>query len=143
MRSVFPLMAAAAGVAAALQAAANSSLARYTGVGAALVINTAIVLIATVVLWAYEGAPRTFFPGGIPASFYVGGLFGFVVVAVGALVFPKIGAAQAIAFMVFGQCVAALAIDHCGLLGMPHDPVTLRRVVGLALVAAGIAVLKW
>jgi transporter family-2 protein len=142
MRVLFPLVAAAAGIAAALQAAANSSLTRHTGIGAALVINTAIVLVATLALWIYDGAPRTFLPGA-PWSFYVGGLFGFVVVAVGALVFPKIGAAQAIAFMVFGQCLAALAIDHFGVLGMLRDPVTLKRVIGLGLVAAGIAVLKW
>jgi transporter family-2 protein len=141
--SVFPLIAAGAGIAAALQAAANSSLMRHTGIGVALVINTTIVLLATLALWIYDGAPRTFVPAGTPGSFYVGGLFGFVVVAVGALVFPRIGAAHAIAFMVFGQCLAALAIDHYGLLGMMRDPVTLKRALGLALVAVGIAVLKW
>jgi transporter family-2 protein len=142
MKILLPLMAVAAGVATAIQAATNSGLARHIGIGAALVINTTIVLMAAVALWLAEGAPRSFFPAGTPSVFYVGGLFGFVIVGVGTFVFPRIGAAHAIAFMVFGQCLAALVVDHFGVLGMPHDPVTLRRVLGLALVAAGVAVLK-
>jgi transporter family-2 protein len=143
MKLVFPLVAAAAGLAAALQASANSSLSRHTGIGAALVVNTAIVLAGALALWVYDGAPRTFFPAAAPWSLYLGGLFGFVIIAAGAFVFPKIGAAHAVAFMVAGQCLAALAIDHFGLLGMPRDPLTMKRVLGLALVAAGIGVLKW
>jgi transporter family-2 protein len=140
---VLSVIAAAAGLAAALQASANSSLARHTGIGAALVVNTSIVLSGALALWACEGAPRTFFPVATPITLYLGGIFGFVIIAAGTFVFPKIGAAHAIALMVAGQCCAALAIDHFGLLGMPRDPVTMRRVVGVGLVAAGIAVLKW
>jgi len=143
MTILLPIIAAAAGVAATLQASANSGLARYTGIGAALVVNTLIVLAGALALWAYDGAPRAFFPGAAPRSFYIGGVLGFVIIATGTFVFPKIGAAHAVAFMVAGQCLAALAIDHFGLLGMPPDPVTMKRVVGLALVAVGLAVLKF
>ena len=44
--------------------------------------------------------------------------------------------------MVLGQGVAALAIDHFGLMGMPRDPVTATRLIGVALVAAGIVVIR-
>jgi bacterial/archaeal transporter family-2 protein len=141
--NLFSLFAIAAGVAAALQAPVNAGLARYTGLGAALVVNTIVVLMGALVLWMYDGAPRVFFPAGAPLVLYLGGLCGFVIVASLTFVFPKIGAAHAIAFMVFGQCIAALAVDHFGLLGMLRDPVSPRRVLGLALVTAGIAILKW
>ena len=59
-----------------------------------------------------------------------------------AFVFPRIGAAWAIALVVLGQGIAALAIDHYGILGMPRDPVTLARVAGLTLVAAGCALVR-
>jgi transporter family-2 protein len=67
---------------------------------------------------------------------------GFVVILSLAFLFPKIGAALAIALLVLGQGVAALAIDHFGLLGMPQVSVTLTRVGGLLLVGGGIALLR-
>ena len=60
-----------------------------------------------------------------------------------AFVFPKIGAVWAIALVVLGQSLVALAIDHCGLLGMPKDPITVPRAAGLALVALGVTVIRY
>jgi transporter family-2 protein len=138
----FAALAIAAGLAAAMQAATNAGLAKSTGLGPALVINTVIVLISAIGLWAAMGAKTTFFPVGAPWTLYLGGLFGFVIIASLAFVFPKIGAAYAVALMVGGQCVAALMVDHFGLMGMPRDPVTLQRVIGVALVAAGAVVMR-
>ena len=88
------------------------------------------------------GAKPTFFPPGAPWTLYLGGVFGFVIIASLAFVFPKIGAAYAVALMVGGQCLAALVVDHFGWMGMPRDPVTIQRVVGVVLVAAGAAVIR-
>jgi transporter family-2 protein len=142
MKIVFGALAIAAGVAAAMQAATNAGLARSAGLGPALVVNTVVVLLGAMALWAAMGARTTFFPAGAPWTLYLGGLFGFVIIAGLAFVFPKIGAAYAVALMIGGQCVAALAVDHFGLLGMPRDPLTLQRVIGVALVAAGAIVVR-
>jgi len=139
---LFGIIAAAAGVAAALQAAANAGLSARIGLGAALVVNTSIVLLGTIVLYFARGAQGSFFPSGTPWSLYVGGLCGFVLLLSLAFVFPKIGAAVAIALVVLGQGAAALAIDHFGLLGMPKEPVTLARVAGLLLVGGGVALIR-
>ena len=139
---VFAALAIAAGVAAAMQAATNAGLAKSAGLGPALVVNTVIVLIGAVGLWAALGANGTFFPAGASWTLYLGGLFGFVIIASLAFVFPKIGAAYAVTLMIAGQCVAALVIDHFGLMGMPRDPVTVQRVIGVALVAAGVVVAR-
>jgi bacterial/archaeal transporter family-2 protein len=142
LRILFPALAIAAGVAAALQAATNAGLAKSAGLGPALVVNTVIVLMGTLGLWAALGAKTTFFPAGASWTLYLGGLFGFVIIASLALVFPKIGAAYAVALMVGGQCVAALVVDHFGLMGMQRDPLTAQRVIGVALVAAGALVTR-
>jgi transporter family-2 protein len=139
---VLALLAIAAGMAAALQAAINAGLARATGLGPALVVNTVVVLIGTLALWAALGARGTFFPSGTPWTLYLGGLCGFVIIATLAFVFPKIGGAYAVALMVGGQCAAALAIDHFGLVGMPRDPVTLQRVAGVVLAGAGALLMR-
>jgi uncharacterized membrane protein YdcZ (DUF606 family) len=98
-----------------------------------LVVNTVIVLFGALGLWAALGAQTTFFPAGASWTLYLGGLFGFVIIAGLAFVFPKIGAAYAVALMVGGQCVAALMVDHFGLMGMPRDPLTIERAIGVAL----------
>ena len=139
---VYAALAVAAGAAATLQAAMNAGLARATGLGPALVINTIVVLLASIGLWAATGAPMTFLPAGTPWTLYLSGLFGFVIVASLTVVFPNIGAAYAIALLVGGQCLAALVVDHYGLIGMPREPMTLQRLVGAALVAAGVAVFR-
>lgn len=142
MNIVFAALAVGAGVAAAMQAATNAGLSRSAGLGPALVVNTVIVLIGAIGLWAATGAKATFLPADASWTLYLGGLFGFVIIASLAFVFPKIGAAYAVALMVGGQCVAALIVDHFGLMGMPPEPVTMQRVIGVAQVAAGAVVMR-
>ena len=93
-------------------------------------------------LWLATGARPTFIAPAAPWTLYIGGLCGFAILSTATLAFPNLGAAWSIAMVVLGQGIAALAIDHFGLLGMPRDPVTAMRVVGVALVAAGVAVMR-
>lgn len=139
---VFGVIAIAAGIAASFQSAANAGLSARIGLGAALVVNTSVVLVATIAFYLTSGRSAAFFSAGAPWYLYLGGLGGFVVILSLAFLFPKIGAALAIALLVLGQGVAALAIDHFGLLGMPQVPVTLGRIGGLLLVGGGIALLR-
>jgi transporter family-2 protein len=136
------LIAAAAGVATAFQAAANAGLSSRIGLAPALVVNTSIVLLGTLVLYFARGPHGSFFLSSTPSSFYVGGVCGFFVILSLAFAFPRIGAAVAIALVVLGQGAAALAIDHFGLMGMPAEPVTVARVAGLLLVGGGIALTR-
>src|SRR5262245_3249570 len=142
MKLLFAALAIASGAAAAIQGASNAGLARAIGLGPALVLNTLVFLAGSLALWAATGTRTSFFPAGTPWSLYVGGLCGFGIIASLAIVFPRIGAAYAIALMVGGQCLAALAVDHLGWLGMPRDPVTVQRALGAALVAAGAVVMR-
>jgi bacterial/archaeal transporter family-2 protein len=142
MKIVFVALAIAAGVASAMQGATNAGLSKAAGLGPALVVNTCLVLIGAIGLWAATGASTNFFPAGASWTLYLGGLFGFMIIASLAFVFPKIGAAYAIALMVGGQCLAALMVDHFGLMGMPRDPLTIQRVIGVALVAVGAVVMR-
>ncbi len=142
VKLICAMLAVAAGIAVAFQGATNQGLQKVAGIGPALVVNTIVVLIGATGLWLATGAQTTFFPAGASWTLYLGGIFGFIVIAAAVLVFPRLGAAYAIALMVAGQCLAALLIDHYGLMGMAKSPATLPRVLGVALVAAGVAVLR-
>jgi len=130
------------GVAVAFQGSTNQGLMRSAGIGPALIVNTVVVLIGTIALWAATGARTSFFPANTSWTLYLGGLFGFIIIAAAVVVFPRLGAAVAIALMVCGQCVAAMIIDHYGLMGMEQNPVTVQRIIGVALVAGGVAVFR-
>ena len=142
MKIAYAAFAVAAGIAAASQASTNAGLSKSAGLGPALVINTVIVLVGAIGLWLATGAKTTFFPADTAWTLYLGGIFGFVIIAAGAFVFPKLGAAWAVALMVFGQSVAALVIDHYGLMGMERSAITPQKLIGVALVAGGVAVFK-
>ena len=139
---LYALAAAGAGFAASFQGAANSGLAARTGLGAALVVNTTLVLIGSLVFFFATGSHSAFFPAGTPWFLYIGGLCGFVFILANAFVFPKIGAASAVALVVLGQGAAALAIDHFGLMGLAHQPISSSRLAGLALIVAGVVLMR-
>lgn len=51
---------------------------------------------------------------------------------------PRFGVSNAVAFVLLGQLVAMSAIDHFGLFGAGKFALTPQRIVGLALMAAGV-----
>ena len=136
-------LAVAAGAAAACQAAANSAITARATLGAALFLNTLIVLAGTFVLLLVTGGPRTLaaLPGA-PWHHYIAGLAGFTVIASITFVFPRLGAATALALMVLGQGVMALVIDHQGLWGLRIVPVTGARLLGVVCLVAGVVLLR-
>jgi bacterial/archaeal transporter family-2 protein len=139
---LFAALAVCAGIAGSFQSAANAGLAQKAGLGAALVANTTIVMAGSLAVFFARAPHAGFHPVETPWSLYIGGFCGFVIILSLAFVFPKIGAALAMALVVLGQSGAALAIDHYGLMGMPKDPVSVSRVAGFALVAAGVALIR-
>jgi transporter family-2 protein len=136
-------LAVAAGAAGAFQTAANSALTARSSLGAALLLNTSVVWLATFALLMVTGGPRMLGSlAGAPAHHYVGGLCGFAVIASITVAFPRLGAAMALALMVLGQGTVALMIDHYGLWGMRQVAVNGTRLVGVAFLVIGVLLLR-
>lgn len=66
------------------------------------------------------------------------GFFGLVVIGSVSYMIPRIGIAAAITTIVAGQLLVGLALDHFGLLGATVKPLELTRVIGIAVVLAGV-----
>ena len=79
------------------------------------------------------GAPWWVWAGGLLGAFYV---LGSVVSA------PRLGAATLVAVILAGQAVASLLVDHFGWVGFEENSVTPGRLLGMALVAAGVALVR-
>jgi bacterial/archaeal transporter family-2 protein len=55
---------------------------------------------------------------------------------------PKLGAATLVALILAGQAIASLLVDHFGWVGFEEHPITAVRVVGVLLLAGGVALIR-
>ena len=75
-------------------------------------------------------------------SWFAGGVLAAIYVVILAVVAPKLGAGTAVAFVVLGQIIMSAVIDHFGLLDFATHPLNAPRLVGIALMVAGVALVK-
>ena len=77
--------------------------------------------------------------GAMPWWAPLGGLVGAFAVVAGLLFVDKVGAAAFAGLTITANILMSLAIDHFGLFGMERHALTAWRVLGGALMAAGVA----
>ena len=135
----------AAGAMLPFQAGVNAQLATLVGspIRAALVsfvVGTLALLALTVV--AFRGWPGSAEVAGAPWWVWIGGVLGAFYVAGSIVVAPRLGAVMLVAVILAGQTVASLLVDHFGWVGFDEQPITLGRVAGVLLVAAGVALVR-
>ena len=105
----------------------------------AAIVNFVVGLAGLVVVALAIGARWT--PGSattVPAWAWFGGLLGAAYVASTTVLGPRLGAATLLALTLAGQMAAALAVDHYGVIGFPQSPLTASRLIGAALLVAGV-----
>ena len=73
----------------------------------------------------------------LPAYAYFGGVVGVVTVFASAFAYGALGASLAVALGLIGQTGFSLAVDATGAFGRRRRPIALRRLPGIAAIAAG------
>jgi len=73
----------------------------------------------------------------------VGGAFGAFYVAASIVAAPRLGAAALVAAIVAGQSIASVVVDHYGWVGFEPKPVNAGRLLGMALVGTGVALVRF
>lgn len=137
------LFAMAAGLCVAVQSPSNAMLARSTGsVWFASLISFTGGLTMLVAIWAlFDRTPLAAVRQAPPWA-WIGGLYGVVFVAAVAYATPRLGLAVTLTVTLAAQLTMAITLDHFGLLGLKQEPVTLTRLAGLALVVAGVFLMR-
>jgi transporter family-2 protein len=141
---LFPILAAVAvtigGACIAIQAPINGALGRMTGEPfLAAAISFAIGLIPlTALALARGGVPATATMAALPWWAWIGGPLGAVYVAASIWAVPQVGVLTVVAAAVLGQLVGALVLDAVGAFGVPAQPVELKRLAAVAMVAGGV-----
>ncbi len=133
-----------AGGATALQAPTNARLMGAVGspVNAAFVsfaIGTAALGIVAMIL---QARPDVSAARALPWYVWIGGLYGAIFVVAAAWGVPRLGVALTITLMVAGQLLVGLILDHFGAFGQPRHPISWGRAAGVALVLAGVIMVR-
>lgn len=131
------LMAAVGGLIAA-QPAVNAGLGKQTGSLAAALVSFAIgtLLLAGLVVAAGEAGGIS---GLLDVRWYylLGGVLGAAYVLTALIVVKYIGAGGVAAATITGQLILSIVLDRLGVLGLAETPITIERMLGVALLLAG------
>lgn len=141
MKSVAYLLGLSAGFGLSMQIGMNAQLRRSLGGAypAALVsflVGTAALLL--LVLVTRTAMPSRDALASIPWWAWFGGVLGAFYVAISTIVAAELGASSLLALAIAGQLAMALVIDNYGWLGLPVNPLTWTRMLGVALLGAGV-----
>ena len=139
------LTALALGALLPLQVGANAELAGWLGAAIrAAIVNFLVggVLLAAIAVAFYRGLPEASAFRSVPWWAWLGGLVGAAYVFGSTIVGPRLGAVAFFMFLLAGQSLASLVVDHYGWLGFREHAITPARVGGVALVAAGVALVR-
>ncbi|HEY5674816.1 MAG TPA: DMT family transporter [Malonomonas sp.] len=129
------------GVAVALQPSINARLAEKTGYLQAATISFAVgtLVLLLISLSTHQGNFRRV----AEASWWQlsGGIFGAFFVTMTIIGVPRIGTTAVLALTIVSQLAAGLVMDHYGLLGMRGIPIDFKRLLGVALLLVGVALI--
>lgn len=142
---LYLLMALLAGAMLPFQAGINSQLARWTN--HTVIAGLISFIVGTLAMIAAAAALRPAWPAvghlaQAPWWSWLGGLLGAYFIAAAIIVVPKLGAALFVAVVVAGQTLVAIILDHFGLLGYAVRPLGVWRIVGVALLLAGVWLIR-
>jgi transporter family-2 protein len=123
----------------ALQAPLNSMLGRSVGGLTATIVAYCVGLIALLSVSVLAGGLGGIANAGDAPWWALvgGGLIGAAYVASIVWTVRALGAAGLTAATIAGQFAVAMVVDHFGWLGVDRQPITVSKLAGLALLAAG------
>jgi transporter family-2 protein len=146
MRAMWILvpLALIAGVMLPIQFAANARMGGAAGgptAAAAIsffIGTAALLLVVAGILLVGSGESPTL-PGAteVPWWAWAGGFLGAFFVTMSIILTPQLGASATIGFIIGGQMIASIVLDHFGLLNLPTSPATLPKLAGAVLVVIG------
>jgi len=117
----------------------NATLGEHVGVleSSFVVHLVGTIFAAAIVFWRRQSllgdASRT-----APKYTYLGGILGVALVMLANIVVPVLGIALTLSLSVAANLSFSTLSDHFGWFGLPRFRISTQRIVGLALVIAGV-----
>ena len=109
---------------------------------AALVMSASFTLIA--VFMTVRELPSIDQIQSIPTyMWFTGGALSFLAVTLFYYIIPRIGISTAVVFGLSGQIIFAAIASHFGWFGMPMEPVTIKKIMGMIVMTLGVILIKY
>jgi bacterial/archaeal transporter family-2 protein len=147
-RTAWIALALAAGAVLPIQGAINAQLRAdldapvATGAFSFLVATAAMLALIAALPRPAVGRPSPAALRRLPWWGWLGGLCGATYVTSVFVLIPEIGAAPTIALTVAGQQLASVLVDRYGLLRLPRRPIPPTRLLGVAVLLVGVALIQ-
>ncbi|WP_431088920.1 DMT family transporter [Paenibacillus sp. 8b26] len=144
MAIVFIIFALLAGMALPTQFSVNAQL--RTVVGSPIVasaISFTVGAISLIIISFFVKGPlfkKEWFEA--PWWMWTGGLLGAFYVLATTILMPRIGVAATVGYVLAGQIIVSVIIDHFGLIGASMHTLNIPRLLGAFLVIAGVFVVQ-
>ena len=124
-----------------IQASTNAAFSK--SVGNPFITGLMVFVVGLLGMMLFILITRTALPtspqlAAAPLYGYLGGIIVATYVVMITILVPRIGVGTAIAFIVTGQMLCAIAIDHFGLFNVQVRPADVGRITGVLLMIAGI-----
>jgi transporter family-2 protein len=135
------VLASAAGLAGAVQAAVMGELGDRVGIVPAVALSVIVSLLCgltALLIWerSFSGVRAALHE---PAWLWIGGVMSVFIVFAITVGPPRIGVTATVATVIAGNLVSAAVIDRFGLFGVERVGLNWTRVLGFALLAVGAA----
>jgi len=142
---VYMFAAVVVGAMITIQPPLNAIISRSVGSAyAATSISILVAFLCSLAILAIAGAgrltPAALAP--VPWWAYLGGVVGAIFVGSGVVIAPVTGALVFFVCVIAGQLIGSTVADHFGAFGLSVRPASAARLVGIALVLVGAALVS-
>jgi len=124
-----------------IQAAANAGVSRYFGdVAYAVLISfiVGIILVSCYILITKPTLNSNLSCSQIPSYILFGGLISVIYTAAITFLSPRLGVGNTLFVIIVGQMMAALIVDHFGVMGSLTHEIDRKRIIGVVLMIVGV-----
>ncbi|MGC4023656.1 MAG: DMT family transporter [Cyclobacteriaceae bacterium] len=140
-KEFYYLLAFVSGLLIAVQAGVNSQLRiviQHPILAALISFLVGSVLLVGVYLFSTKAATPISSLSTVSWWKLTGGVFGAIYIFSMILIAPKIGAANALGFVIAGQLLCAVVLDHFGWVGFPVKEISWVRIIGVITIILGV-----
>lgn len=144
MNIIGMLMGVLAGTCTGIQGGVNAQLTKHWAKNSVLA-SAISFLVGALALWTLSLILKIPVPAlteNIKWWHWTGGLLGAYFVYSLVYLSPKVGASMVVALILAGQILAAVVLDHFGLVGYAVRSITVIRIIGIGLLGVGVTLIR-
>jgi bacterial/archaeal transporter family-2 protein len=139
------LLAIFAGVMIPVQTSFNTALSK--SLGSPFLSSLVVFIVAAIAVIITIAVTKTGLPGietmqSAPWWSWFGGILGGAYIVILIFLTPKLGVGTVTGLVVAGQIIAAVIIDHFGLLNFPVHELSIYRIAGVLMMIGGVILVR-